>query len=149
MKLDYGNLEQAAVVDSVLEELQSDDKWDMSVGVERGYAKAGLKRYMLDFYKMGLQTVEGIESFSERFESSTDKSAKSMLEDNPRQTCEIKIENESHRTLMAGVVVLKSGRTKIIKEIPLLKKLKSQLNTILTDAGSCANLFLCVQRPWQ
>jgi len=41
---------------AILKELPADDGWDESIGIERGYKKAGLKRFQVQVLK-GLKTT--------------------------------------------------------------------------------------------
>ena len=113
------------VLACVLSEVPCDDDWDMSNGLERGYAKAGLKRYSVEYVDR-LVRRKTVKEESESIASETySKEKKNKLTAAPG--ADVKIEVKEHAVLVIDSKVISAGERKLDRAITDCKRLKSQL----------------------
>jgi hypothetical protein len=118
--MNYSDSTQQCVVDAICEELPSDDNWDKNIAIQRGYIKAGLKRYKIDHAM--LTTRVSMEGSSERICSSTQKNEKEKALTDSSCSVQIKVEHPFHMKLQAEHKVLASAEKQITSLLTQLRK---------------------------
>ena len=121
----------------ILEEVPSDDLWDEGNALERGFKKAGLKRYKLDY-------IDGLVKKTNSKEASSAISSEAHLKDkkalvnapSSSSTGDVKIEMASYVILKNDSKIIAIGERKIERTLQEFKKLRSQLIVAKKPEGS-------------
>ena len=97
----------------ILSEMVCDESWGMEVAMERGYMKAGLKRYHISANM--LTTHEECEGVKEEVTSTTTKADQKALQHSAASSSsvQIKIENPSLVEMQDEVKVLRSASRRL------------------------------------
>ena len=125
------------VLDIILEELPSDDGWDLEVPVQRGYHKAGFKRYKIEHNLLSeYRQTDGQRDVQI---ASLDKAAKENFLDETgagsSKEARIKLEHGAHLAMMGKVKVLRSAEKLVGSLSALLKKDRASLLAKGSEAG--------------
>lgn len=108
-KLPVDSPEMAAI----LKELPADDDWDESIGIERGYKKAGLKRFDVQGLK-GFKTTT-VEDKSTEEVVKTKQATFNQKQQEAVTFAAVKDENPLHTQLMSKLAVAESGKQALEK----------------------------------
>lgn len=135
---------------TILLEIPHDDGWDMSIPLERGYAKAGLSRYSLEAVK-ALTSTKSEESYKEEIghtkSGSVNKGPGKQLE-----LADVKAENPLGEQLSQKITVAESGKLALEKVFsqsqdlvlaleqkmgtdPAFQAKKNEIETLSTNLG--------------
>ena len=130
--------EQPEILEAILSELPSDEDWNLEVAVQRGYAKAGLKRYKIDHSL--LTESRRNEGQKEMMSATTEKvSRESWMAEGSSSSAgagtTVKIENAAHITLLQKVKVLRSAEKMLCTLMAQLKKDRASLLAKANEAG--------------
>ena len=115
------------VLDCVLTEVPCDDDWDMTNNLERGYKKAGLKRYNVEFIDR-LVRKKTVKEESETISSETYSKEKKNKLTSAGSAPDVKIEVKEHAVLVIDSKVISAGERKVDRAITECRRLKAQLN---------------------
>lgn len=130
--------EQPEILEAILSELPSDEGWNLEVAVQRGYAKAGLKRYKIDHSLLAENRRS--EGQKDMMSATTEKvSRESWLNEGSSSSAgggvAVKIEHASHLTLLQKVKVLRSAEKVVGTLMAQLKKDRASLLAKANEAG--------------
>lgn len=133
---------QQDTLEAILSELPSDSEWDLSVAVQRGYAKAGLKRYKVDHTLLSeFSRTEGIrETQTAGLEKSSKESFLDASGASGSGEAKVKLENPAQVALVAQVKVLKSAERVLSNFMASLKKDRAALKA--KESEVCRGLRL-------
>ena len=109
-KLPVDSPEMAAI----LKELPADDGWDESIGIERGYKKAGLKRFQVQGLK-GLKTTTVEDKSTEEVVKTKQATFNQKQSQEAVTLNAVKDENPLHTQLMSNLAVAESGQQALEK----------------------------------
>ena len=116
-------------MNSVLGELDSDDGWDSTKAIERGYLKAGLKRYKIDHALLSKELDK--ETWEETFASASEKKpAKGSLFEGEPSVADVKLEHPNFTALQAEKKVLTSSEKTVRHLIASAKRDVATLNAM-------------------
>lgn len=135
---------------TILAELPHDDQWDMSIPLERGYAKAGLSRFSLEAVK-ALTSTKSEDSYKE----SVGHTKTGTVTKGPGQQLQlegVKSENPVGEQLAQKITVAESGKVALEKVFsqsqdlvlsleqkmgtdPAFQAKKSEIETLSTNLG--------------
>jgi hypothetical protein len=130
LHLDLKIPEQNAVLDSILEDLPSDDLWDESNIIQKSYKKQLLTRYHIDHEMLGKHlNVEQEEEIhqSTLAGSGSSSSLKELLGDSTGATVKVKVENPNLHQLKQVLEVARAAEKKFNGALQGLRKLQAQV----------------------
>ena len=99
---------------AILKELPADDGWDESIGIERGYKKAGLKRFQVQGLK-GLKTTTVEDKSTEEVVKTKQATFNQKQSQEAVTLNAVKDENPLHTQLMSNLAVAESGQQALEK----------------------------------
>ncbi len=118
--------------------MKSDDEWNIENNIERGYLKAGLKRFQID-HNM-LDKKEHVEAHVDDWQSTTTRSDSKSLMDymscGSSSGVVVKLENPDLLAMHEEIKVLRSGDPKVLSTIGQFKKLKATLGVMNTTSST-------------
>ena len=125
LNMDWKDPIEGGILELVCSELESDDAWDSSIPLHRGYIKAGLKRFRIE--KDLMARYSSTETNVEQITSSCEKAEKASALERKEAACAIKIEHPQYVALTEALRVCKSAESKVCGMLSLLKKDKARL----------------------
>ena len=125
--------DDSETLELILSEMVCDESWDMEVAMERGYMKAGLKRYHISANM--LTTHEECEGVKEEVTSTTTKADQKALQHSAASSSsvQIKIENPSLVEMQDEVKVLRSASPRLVTMTSQFKSIRA---TLLAKPGN-------------
>ena len=136
----------------ILEEVPSDDLWDEGNALERGFKKAGLKRYKLDYIDGLIKKTSSKEDSSAMSSEAHLKDKKALVNAPSSSSGDVKIEMASFVVLKNDSKIIAMGERKIEKTLQEFKKLRSQLIVAKKPEGSHSffahELFFCLNNRY-
>ena len=125
----------------ILEEVPSDDLWDEGNALERGFKKAGMKRYKLDYIDGLIKKTSSKEDSSAMSSEAHLKDKKALVNAPSSSSGDVKIEMASFVVLKNDSKIIAMGERKIERTLQEFKKLRSQLIVAKKPEGS--HSFCC------
>lgn len=125
LNMDWKDPVESGILELVCSELESDDAWDSTIPLHRGYMKAGLKRFRIE--KDLMARYSSTETNVEQISSTCEKAEKSSALERKEPECQVKIEHPQYVALTEVLRVCKSAETKVCGMLSLLKKDKAKL----------------------
>jgi hypothetical protein len=87
---------QRTVLNAILQELDSDNNWNLNDATERAYSIAGLKRYTMSKQQLSVHSLEEVDAKQMQFEKEGQRKQKAMMLEGalPETTVTIKEEHQ-------------------------------------------------------
>jgi len=127
------NPAETAVLETILNELPNDDDWDEEVPIQRGYKKAGLKRYKIDHALLSQANM--VTGEKQELTANIDKVGRlssSGAASSKDGAIRVKLENPEYESLKGLAKVIQSAEKKVNQ---LLMGLKKDRATMLAKVG--------------